>query len=121
MWMFGEIIVNATGMPRPEDICCLAQGAVTLQGPGYADSGPFAINVWVKSANTSEQGPQYIFSHESANSSSGGVYNAWQRNMVLTRSVWYLPSLALVEGLQLSYIKHSHGLIRCALDTGASQ
>ena len=34
-----------------------------------------------KSANASEQGPQYIFSHEASNA-SGGVYNAWAPNMV---------------------------------------
>ena len=63
--------------------CCrLAQGAVTLQSPGYADAGPFAINMWAKAANTSEQGPQYIFSHEAANSTSSGVYNPWTSNMV---------------------------------------
>ncbi len=58
------------------------QGAVTLESPGYADGGPFAINVWAKAANTSEQGPQYIFSHEAANASTG-AYNAWAPNMVL--------------------------------------
>ena len=58
------------------------QGAVTLQSPGYADAGPFAINVWAKAANTSEQGPQYVFSHEAVNSSTG-AYNAWAPNMVL--------------------------------------
>ena len=57
---------------------------MTIQSPGYADDGPFAINVWMKTGNASEQGPQYIFSHDAANASGRNAYNAWLPNMVLT-------------------------------------
>ncbi len=81
---------------------------MTLQSPAYADGGAFAINLWAKSANTSEQGPQYIFSHEAANSTSG-VYNAWTTNMVRTAPA---VSIANAErGSQLSYVSHRPVLI----------
>lgn len=41
-----------------------AQSAITLQTPEYAARGPFTINLWAKTANNSQTGPQYLLSHQ---------------------------------------------------------
>ena len=93
-----------------------AQGAVTLQSPGYADGGPFAINVWAKAANASEQGPQYVFSHEAANASTG-AYNAWAPNMVPAALLQPCLSCGNSCGLSSSDLRPVLGfaIIRCLL------
>ena len=40
------------------------QSFLALESPEYATNGPFAINLWAKTANNSGTGPQFLLSHQ---------------------------------------------------------
>ena len=58
------------------------QSTVVLEAPPYTAAGPFAINFWAKTANGSEQGPQYLFSQQDAPVGTDTPQQVWGPDQV---------------------------------------
>ena len=72
--------------------CVWLQSAITLDSPQYAAGGPFTINLWAKTANASEAGPQFLFSHQ-ANIPIGASTTNNPKGPNQAKFLWPCPAL----------------------------